>query len=373
MRSLLIMTLLIDAHCDLAWNMVSFGRDYSLAVAQTRQREQGGPAVRHNEDTLVGWPEYQLGQVAIVFATLFAAPKRDQGADWIGPGYRTFDEAHRLYQEQLQTYHALADARPDHFCLLMDRGDLDRHLELWADSRRSSRPVGLVMLMEGADGIRSIDELKEWHEEGLRLIGLAWAGTRYSGGTRNPGPLTEDGRLLLGAMSELGFVLDLSHMDEAAALEALDLYEGPVVATHVNCLALLPGFQSNRHFSDMVLRKIIERGGVIGNVPVNTFLKSGWSHKAGSRRDEVPLDAYAAHLDHVCQIAGDSLHSGIGSDFDGGFGLQSAPLEIDSIADLQKVAPLLIKRGYTSADVENILGLNWARMLQSSLPAGASS
>ncbi|HET6846608.1 MAG TPA: membrane dipeptidase, partial [Anaerolineales bacterium] len=215
------------------------------------------------------------------------------------------------------------------------------------------------------------DELPEWHERGVRVIGLAWAGTRYSGGTKEPGPLTPEGRSLLEGMAELGFLLDLSHMDESAALEALDRYEGAVIASHVNCLALLPNFPTNRHLSDTALRRIIERGGVIGNMPVNSFLKPGWSHKKGSRREEVPLDVMAAHIDHVCQLAGDSLHSGIGSDFDGGFGLQSVPPEIDSVADLQKIGPLLERRGYSANDVDNILGQNWLRLLRANLPENA--
>ncbi|MFH1184952.1 MAG: membrane dipeptidase [Chloroflexota bacterium] len=362
------MPLLVDAHCDLAWNMLCFGRDYNLAAAETRRREVGSLAVEVNEDTLIGWPDYQRGHVAIIFATLFAAPNRSKEGKWDKLSYGDFEEAHRLYRQELQVYHELSDSKPDHFRLIQNRKDLDEHLEVWTDPGRESRPVGLVPLMEGADGIRSADELDEWHALGLRLIGLAWAGTRYAGGTKDPGPLTEDGRRLLRAMADLGIVLDLSHMDERAALEALDLYEGPVVATHVNCLTLLPGFPTNRHYSDAVLRKIIERGGIIGNVPVNSFLKTGWAREQGSRREEVPLDAFAAHLDHVCQLAGDSLHSGIGSDFDGGFGLQSVPPEIDTVADLQKVVPLLEKRGYSPADAENILGLNWLRLLRGSLP-----
>jgi membrane dipeptidase len=114
---------------------------------------------------------------------------------------------------------------------------------------------------------------------------------------------------------------------------------------------------------------LIERDGVIGVVPFNAFLKAGWVRKNGSRREEVTLDALIAHIDHICQIAGDALHAGIGSDFDGGFGLQSIPPELDSIADLQIIASGLKARGYSEADVENILGGNWLRFLRRSLPS----
>jgi membrane dipeptidase len=370
-RSVLIMPLIVDSHCDLAWNIQCFGRDYTLAVGETRRREQGSRAVEVNEETLIGYPEYQKGNVALIFGTLYAAPNRHKEGIWDKLCYSNFDEAHKLYWDQLDTYDELVESHPDKFRLIQTQDELAEHLGAWAEKDRKELPVGLVVLMEGADGVRSPDELAEWHRRGVRLIGLAWGATRYSGGTKEPGPLTAEGRALLPAMAELRFVLDLSHMDEIAALEALDRYDGRIVASHVNCLALLPGFPTNRHFSDIALRRIIERGGVIGNLPVNSFLKAGWSHKTGSRREEISLDTYVAHIDHVCQLAGDSLHSGIGSDFDGGFGLQSVPPEIDSVADLQKVAPALERRGYTSSDVENIMGLNWVRVLQTELPEQA--
>jgi len=170
-------------------------------------------------------------------------------------------------------------------------------------------------------------------------------------------------------MADFHFVLDLSHMDEAAAYESLDRYEGPVMATHANCAALLRGADTNRHLPDRLIEGLIERDGVIGLVPLNTFLKAGWQRQNGSRREEVSLDALIAHIDHVCQIAGDSLHAGIGSDFDGGFGLQSIPPELDTVADLQLIGSGLKARGYNGLDVENILGGNWLRFLHRSLPS----
>ena len=158
-------------------------------------------------------------------------------------------------------------------------------------------------------------------------------------------------------------------MDEAAAYESLDRYEGPVMATHSNCAALLKGAETNRHLPDRIIEGLIERDGVIGLIPLNTFLKVGWLRKNGSRREEVSLEALIAHIDYVCQIAGNSLHAGIGSDFDGGFGLQSIPWELDSIADLPMIATGLKARGYGETDVENILGGNWLRFLRRNLPA----
>ncbi len=368
-HALCIMTLIVDSHCDLAWNMLNFGRDYTRSAEETRALEKGSLASDKNGDTLLGWPDYQRGQVAIVFSTLFASPVRSREGEWDKLCYSDQDQARRLYLDQMHRYIDLADSKPGYFRRIATVRELKEHIAEWRDTQRKERPVGLLALMEGADAIRQLDELAEWYELGLRMIGLAWSGTRYSGGTRAPGPLTEDGRRLLRAMQDFNFTLDLSHMDEQSALEALDLYEGPIVASHVNCLALLPNFPTNRHFSDRILRGIVQRDGVVGNVPLNSFLKSGWSAKRGSKREEVTLDTFVAHLDHICQLAGDSLHAGIGSDFDGGFGVQSVPAGIDTVADLQKLAPLLRARGYSEADAENILGLNWISFLEKNLPS----
>ena len=364
------MHLIIDSHQDLAWNMLTFKRDYLRSVEETRRLEANTLIPERNGECLLGWPEYQRGHVAVIFSTLFAAPARKREL-WDSIWYPDFDTAHRLYRDQILLYQKLADSHPDKFRLITSRKELDSVVEQWSTPSQNDEghPVGLIYLMEGAEGIRSPHELAEWYELGLRLIGLAWVGTRYCGGTGEPGPLTDDGKKLLDAMADYNFILDLSHMDEAAALELLDRYEGPIMATHSNCAALMKGADTNRHITDRVLRGLIERGGVNGLLPLNSFLKVGWMRKSGSRREEVPLDDYIAHIDHICQLAGNADHAAIGSDFDGGFGLQSIPPELDSIADLQVVASKLRERGYSDSDAQKILGGNWLRFLREHLPS----
>jgi membrane dipeptidase len=367
-RSFLSMSLIVDSHQDLAWNILSFGRDYLRSAQETRRIEKGGLTVERNGDTLLGWPEYQQGEVAVIFATLFSTPAR-WAYDWETFLYKTPEEAHRQYRQQLDVYRRLTDEHPDEFRLVGSASDLDEVLasQQKADPDGGGYPVGLLPLMEGADGILDFGELEEWWELGLRLIGPAWAGTRFCGGTKEPGPLTADGRKLLAAMADFGFTLDLSHMDEPAALEALDIYPGQIVATHANCLALMTGYEFNRMLSERVIHGILERDGMIGVVPFNTFLKIGWL-VGKSNREEVSLTNLVDHIDHICQLAGDARHVGIGTDFDGGFGLQSTPKEIDTIADLQKIVPLLLSRGYSEEDAAAILGGNWINQLRRSLP-----
>jgi len=360
---------IVDSHQDLAWNILSFGRDYLRSVEQTRQIEKGGLTVERNGDTLLGWPEYQQGEVAIIFATLYSTPAR-WAYDWETYAYKSAEEAKRQYRQQIELYFRLTDKHPDKFRFIRSASDMDEVLasQEQANLAEGGYPVGLLALMEGADCIENVDELEEWWEMGLRFIGPAWAGTRFCGGTKEPGPLTAEGRRLLGAMAEHGFQLDLSHMDEPAALEALDIYPGQIVVTHGNCLALLPQHEYNRHLSDRVIHGILGRDGMIGVVPFNTFLKDGWL-KGKSSREEVGLDKLIDHIDHICQLSGDACHVGIGSDFDGGFGLQSTPKEIDTVADLQKLVPLLSARGYSEEDAAAVLGGNWINVLHRSLPA----
>ncbi len=174
--------------------------------------------------------------------------------------------------------------------------------------------------------------------------------------------MTAEGYGLLERLGDLGFCLDLSHMDEKAALQALDFYPGQIIASHGNALALLNESESNRHLTDRVIHGILDRDGMIGLVPFNAFLKAGW--KRGDRREEVQIDQLIGQIDYICQMAGDAHHAGIGSDFDGGFGLQSVPIGIDTIADLQKLSVLLTEKGYATDDIAAILGGNWLSRLR---------
>ena len=76
------------------------------------------------------------------------------------------------------------------------------------------------------------------------------------------------------------------------------------------------------------------------------------------------LEKEIDHIDHICKIAGNALHAGIGSDLDGGYGKEQCPYDIETIADLQKIPSLLSNRGYTAEDIENIMHGNWLRFLR---------
>jgi len=89
--------LIIDAHQDLAWNILTYGRDYTRSVKETRQLEAATTTPERNGDSIVGWPEYQQGRVAVVFSTLYATPARkNQIGDMVV--YSDSESAHRLYR-----------------------------------------------------------------------------------------------------------------------------------------------------------------------------------------------------------------------------------------------------------------------------------
>lgn len=357
---------LIDSHEDLAYNILAFGRDYTLSAAATRARESGGPTPERNGDTLLGWPDYQRGRVGLVFATLFATPRR-YAEPWEVQSYTTFEQGRLLFQRQLDVYHRLWGDYPEKFRPVFNRRQLAGVLQPWLQGEESpvEHPVGTLILMEGAEALQNPEDLVEFWERGVRMVGPVWAGTRFCGGTKEYGPISHDGYRLLGMMADLGLILDLSHMTEESALQALDFYPGPVVASHANARAMLRD-GGERQLTDRTLQQLFERDGVIGVVPLNQFLRPGIL-KSDPRRD-TPLDWLAVHIDHICQLAGDAAHVGIGTDFDGGFGVQHVPPEIDTIADMQKLAPLLEKRGYSPLDVQAIFGGNWQRRLATSLP-----
>jgi membrane dipeptidase len=358
--------LIVDAHEDIAWNIMTFGRDYSVSVLETREREENLTTPDINGHTMLGWPEYQLGNIALIFSTLFAAPRRTKMGEWDTQCYASTKEAMEIYSRQLDEYYRLCDRHPEKFFLLSTKNDLQSVLDDWQDDEKESRRVGLIILMEGAEAIAKMGELDVWWQRGVRIIGPAWTGTRFCGGTHEPGPLTSEGYDLLGGMAKYPFCLDISHMDEKAVLQTFDYYSGPIIASHSNALALLKGIDSNRFLSDRVITGLLERNGVIGVIPFNTFLKVGWKNE--NSRDEVGLEHLVAHIDYICQLAGNADHVGLGTDFDGGFGLQSIPKEIGSIADMKKIKPFLLEKGYSEEDVVKIMGRNWINVAQNIMP-----
>lgn len=365
------MPYLIDAHEDLAYNALTFGRDYRRSVAETRMLEADSVVEQVTGKSLLGWQEYQRGQVALVFGTIFIVPNRYKGGTYENQNFGDCQQAYRLTRMQVDYYQRLCDESPQQFQLVRSRADLQRVLLPWekkpADVPEVTHPVGIILSMEGAEGLTGLEELEEWQQAGLRLVGPVWAGTRYCGGTYEGDKFTHEGVQLLETMAEMGYTLDIAHMTEQAALQALDIFPGIIIASHCNASALLHDDRSKRRLiSDRVLRRLCERDGVVGVVPYNRFLLPGWT--PADPREDVSLKLLIDHIDHICQVTGSSQYVAIGTDFDGGFGWPAVPNEINTIADIQKLSPLLEKHGFTSTDIKAVFNSNWTRLLEKTLP-----
>lgn len=351
------MPLLIDGHLDLAFNVTASARDLTLELGTLRKRER-----KREQEALLTLPELRRGGLAVVFATLFTAPRdavRPPGSTLLNPEkrarrerltYATPEEAKGLAVAQLDVYERWeAEGRVR---IVRSKGDLAHHLELFGGDGKT----GLVLLMEGADPIGKPDELPWWLERGVRLIGPAWQRTRYCGGTFAPGPLTELGVELVGVMKAHGVPLDVSHLAEESFWGAVELEPRFVLASHSNARALV---LTDRQLTDEMIRAVGERGGMVGLVLGNPFLRAGWTK---GEREEVTLDDVRRHAEHVAGLIGWE-RLGIGSDFDGGFGVQETPVEIGRGADFVKLGEA-VPEGARAG----FLGENWLRFLQRVLP-----
>jgi len=348
---------IVDSHLDLAYNLFEFDRDLRLPLADLRQREEGGTVPDRNGTATVTLPELRRGRIGLVFGTLFVGPyHKNRMTERVI--YRNKRQAHNQAMRQLDYYHRLADEVP-YVRLVTDSKSLDEVIT----SQTSDNPLlGIVPLMEGADPIREPQEAEGWYERGLRLVGLAWSNTRYAGGNwaGSGVGLSKEGQRLLDVMAGLGMILDHTHLSERSSLEALDRFEGMSVATHSNARKMVPDVQE-RHLGDIQIRRIAERGGVMGIVLANGFLKPGGRTL---KKPDVTVADVATHVDTICQLVGSAEHVGIGSDFDGGFGRESIPAEIDSAADLHLIADALKARGYSDTDVAGVMGGNWVNLLR---------
>jgi membrane dipeptidase len=346
---------IVDSHLDLAENVTLFGRDLTSSAVRIRTVE--GRATRQ---ATVSLPDLERGGIAVAFATVTAGfLAADVGEDFEPRSaiYRTPEEAEAQALIQVALYEEWQ--RQGRVRLLRSVNDLDHHLESW----RQDRKPGLVLLMEGADPILHVRDLPRWWRRGLRMVGLTFGDTVYGSGVAGGSPvfkrggLTAEGFALLDGMAELGFVWDVSHLTEEGVWQGLDRALPRVCASHANARSLTP---TNRHLSDDVIRAISERNGVIGLVLYNAFLEPRWGRDGTVA---ISLNEHLRrHADHVARLAGWN-HVGIGSDLDGGFGLEESPVEIDTVSDLYRVGSAVPAEAR-----EAVLSTNWLSFLRAALP-----
>jgi membrane dipeptidase len=347
--------IVIDSHLDLAWNALSWNRDLTLDIQEMRRSEGGMKDERRGANT-VSFSEMRKGKVAVCLATVLA---RASDLGEAGLDFRSRELAYAMGQGQVACYRILE--RQGHLKMLRNRRELREHTDRWSSEDGSTLPLGFILSMEGADPIISPGDMMEWWDDGLRVIGMAHFGrSAYAYGTGVSGGLTAQGPDFLKAMQETGMILDVTHLSEESFWEALRLFPGPVLASHNNCRALVPG---DRQFTDDQIRELIRRDAVIGAAFDCWQLIPGWE-LGTTPTSAVSLETIADHIDHICQIAGNGKHVGIGSDLDGGFGREQSPHDLNTIADLQALPAIFRRRSYSDSDIEGIMHANWLRFFE---------
>ena len=350
---------IIDAHLDLSMNALEWNRDLKKSVQEIRQREAGMNDKPDRGKGMVSLPELRKGNIGLVVATQIA---RYVGPGSALPGWNSPEQAWAQTQGQLAWYTAME--KEGEMKQVTNRQQLNMHIALWNDTTiaNEKKPVGFILSLEGADSLVDLSYLEKAYSYGLRAIGPAHYGPgRYSPGTGESGPLTNKGVELLKEMESLDMILDVTHLTDEAFKQAMDLYRGPVWASHHNCRALV---HYQRQLTDEQIKILIERNAVIGGVLDAWMLKNDWIRgKSDPKEEDVKLERLIDHYDHICQLAGNSDHIAIGSDLDGMYGTEQSPYDMDTIADLQKLKDLLKARGYSTADTAKIFHGNWLRFL----------
>jgi membrane dipeptidase len=349
--------LIFDAHLDISMNAMEWNRDQRWSVEQIRKSEQGMTDKPDRGRNMVSFPAMREGRVGLVVGTQIARVVKPGGPI---PGWYSQEQAWAHTQGQLQWYRTMEQA--GEMKQITGADSLNESLALWEHPSEHT-PVCYMLSLEGADSIISMKHLERAYGDGLRAIGPAHYGPGvYANGTDSSGRLNSRGVELLRTMEHLGMILDMTHLNDEAFWHALDIYKGSVWASHNNCRRFV---NHNRQFSDEMITELIHRNAVIGIALDAWMMVPDWIRGVSDPvKRNVTLDIVVRNIDHICQLAGNSLHAGIGSDLDGGYGTEQCPRDLDTIADLQKLPRLLEEKGYNRADISNIMHLNFVRFLQ---------
>ena len=348
---------IFDAHLDLSMNALEWNRDLTWTVDEIRKSEVGMTDKPDREKNTVSLDAMRKGNIGICVATQIARyVKKESNL----PGWNSPHQAWAQTQGQLAWYKAMEDI--GEMTAITNLEQLNSHIKLWEDPT-SKTPIGYILSLEGADSMVTIDHLQRAYDQGLRAIGPAHYGPgTYAHGTNSTGGIGVKGKELLKKIQELNLILDATHLCDISFWETMKLYDGPVWASHNNCRTFV---DHNRQFTDEQIQELIGRNAVIGIALDAWMMVPNWVRgKSTPESMGVTLKQMVNNIDHICQLSGNSLHVGIGTDLDGGFGKEQCPSDLDTIADLQKIPQLLSDRGYDQQDIQNIMHQNFISFLQ---------
>lgn len=348
----------LDAHLDLAMNALEWNRDLTCSVEDIRESEIGMNDKPDRAKNTVSLDAMRKGNIGICVATQIARYVK-KGSKI--PGWNSPHQAWAQTQGQLAWYKAMEDI--GEMVQITNCEQLNAHLALWQSAATAKKPIGYILSLEGADSIVNIDYLEKSYHQGLRAIGPAHYGPgTYAHGTDSEGGIGTKGKELLRKIEELHLILDATHLCDVSFWETMKYYDGPVWASHNNCRKFV---DHNRQYSDEQITELISRDAVIGVALDAWMMVPNWVRGESTPESlNVTLKQMVDNIDHICQLAGNSAHVGIGTDLDGAFGKEQSPYDLDTIADLQKVPGMLSGKGYIQQDIENVMSRNFITFLQ---------
>ena len=349
--------LIFDAHLDLSMNALEWNRDLRWTIEEIRKSEEAMNDKPDRGKNTVSFEAMKRGNIGLCVATQIARyVKKDSPL----PGWNSPQQAWAQTQGQLAWYREMESE--GYLKSIRSLQDLEIHLDTWNNSKPDAA-IGYILSLEGADSIVTPDYLDKAWDQGLRAIGPAHYGPgTYAHGTDSIGGIGTKGKALLKKIEHLGLILDATHLCDQSFWETMKVYDGPVWASHNNCRTFV---NHNRQFSDEQIEELIQRKAVIGIALDAWMMVPDWIRGVSTPKQmNVTLDIMVNNIDHICQLAGNSNHVGIGTDLDGAFGKEQCPDDLETIADLQILPQKLELKGYKTKDIENILSNNFINFLR---------
>ena len=355
------MKFIIDIHLDLSMNAIEWNRDLTQSVLQINAQEKNLIDKPDRGKATVSLQAMREGNIGFCVATQIA---RYVKANNPLPGWNSPTQAWAQTQGQLAWYRAMEKA--GEMIQIIDKKGLQNHLDLWSSSE-PNKPIGYLLNLEGADSIVTLDHLHRAYKQGLRAIGPAHYGPgTYAHGTNSEGGLGTKGKELLNEIEKLNMILDVTHLCDQSFWEAIDHYNGKMWASHSNCRSLVP---NQRQISNLQIKELIARKAIIGMAFDAWMMIPKWQKGISDpKKSSLVIETIIDHIDHICQLSGNSNHIALGTDLDGGFGKEQCPYDLETISDLQKMDALLKKRGYSENDIQKILNQNAINFLMGALP-----
>jgi membrane dipeptidase len=298
----------------------------------------------------------------------------DHSFGWTSP-----QTCYAMAHAHLAYYRAME--RAGYLKMLKTKSDLRSHWDRYTQSEQALEavgvtsaskskiedrvPLGFILTMEGADPVLTPDTIYEFHEAGLRALGLTHYGTnRYGGGTRSEVGLSLDAIELLKHCEQLGITIDVTHLSDVAFWQVIERFGGKIHASHQNARAVCDW---QRQFSDDQIKAVIDRGGVLGVALDIIMMQNGYVR--GLSKNEATLEVAVDQICHVRDLANGSVaHVGIGTDLDGGYGYEQTPADLNKYRDVQKLVSMLLARGFSEQQVQSVFYGNWLRFFDEALP-----